>query len=372
VSGAAHGSYYFSVGEPSGDVHAARVVEELRRRGITAITGVGGPHMQGAGARLEHTIDGMSAIGLAEIVTSIPHHARQLSRARKLLRTNGCALTVLVDYPGYNLRLAAAAGRCGVPVLYYIAPQLWAWGRRRIRAMREFVTHVAAILPFEEEFFARQGVPTTFVGHPLLDRPPPPSREAARQQLGLSNSATVLGLFPGSRSGERARLQPTFLDTARCVWDADPTIQIALATQPDFTARTLGEEGIATGLSELVMSASDVVLCKSGTTTLEAAISGKPLCIAYRMHPLTYRIASRVVACRHIGLVNLLLDRRAVPEFVQDSATPENMSRALQTLLDANGRVTQRQRDDLAEVRHLMGTPGAARRVSDLAMELAA
>ncbi|MGH7699354.1 MAG: lipid-A-disaccharide synthase, partial [Gemmatimonadales bacterium] len=188
---------YVSAGEPSGDAHAAPVVSALRRRmPDPAIEAFGGPLVERAGATVLDRMESFSVVGFVEAIGKIPAHFRLLGRVRQRFRAGRYDLAILVDYPGYHLRAAAAATAAGVPVLYYIAPQMWAWGAGRVRKLVGAVRRLAVILPFEEQFFRERGVPATFVGHPLRDRAPPPPREAARRALGLDAARPTLGLFP--------------------------------------------------------------------------------------------------------------------------------------------------------------------------------
>src|SRR5213078_44499 len=223
---------YISAGEPSGDAHAAAVVSALKRR-LPAVTveAFGGPDLEAAGAVVLDRMERFSVVGFVEALWKLPAHLRLLGRVRDAFRAQRYDLVILVDYPGYHLRAAAAARAAGIPVLYYIAPQMWAWGVGRVRKLTT-VQRLAVILPFEEPFFRQRGVPATFVGHPLRDRVPPPPRAEARRMLGLDPSRPMLGLFPGSRSQEIARLWPVFRDAAAAVLAEHPTAQVVVAGTP--------------------------------------------------------------------------------------------------------------------------------------------
>lgn len=336
------------------------------------VEGVGGDAMRAAGARLIAHADRLSAMGLCEAAASLPRHLGLLRRLTHALRTGRYTLAVVVDYPGFHLRVARAAARCGVPVLYYIAPQLWAWGRWRLPLLRAHVRRLAVILPFEQPFFRSRGVPSTFVGHPLLDHEPPPARLRARRQVGMPPEAPLLALFPGRRAAERRRLWPAFRIAARLLRRDLPGLEVAVAAaDPGADA---AEEGIRSWAGEpaVLAAAADAALCKSGTTTLEAALAGLPHVVAYRLHPVTYAVARGAVTVPHVGLVNLLAGRLVTPELLQAAATPERLARAVLPLLDRDGRPAREQREAFAAVRATLGTPGAGRRVAALALELAA
>lgn len=364
---------FVSAGEPSGDAHAAEVVRRLfaDQEGI-AVDGIGGPRMEEAGARLIARMEDLSAIGVAEVLRSVPAHVALLARLRRRFTLERYDLAVLVDYPGFHLRLARVAAGRGVPVLYYIAPQLWAWGAWRLPALRRSVSHLAVILPFEQAFFAGRGIPTTFVGHPLLDRPPTPTRDAARRVLGLGSDVPLLTLSPGSRRAEIRRLWPTLRRAAHRLREAVPDLEVLLLEAPCGVAPADEAFRVWRGDPAVAFAAADAGLCKSGTTTLEAALAGMPMVIAYRMHPASFALAKRVVSVPSVGLVNLIAGRGVAPELLQGEATPEALASAALPLLDPAGREASEQRDALETVRSALGSPGAAGRVAELGRELAA
>ena len=359
-----------SAGEPSGDLHAAGVISVLRDRfPESQFSGMGGPRMVAAGAGLTTRMETLTTIGFTQVVRTLPAHVRLLSAMRRELARGHTDMVLLTDYPGLHLRVARAAAKHGVPVLYYIAPQMWAWGERRVAVLREAVAHLAVILPFEEQFFSRRGVRTTFVGHPLLDRKRPTAQEA-RKAVGLGESTPVLGLFPGSRKTEVRRLWPILREAARLVCKSVPEVEVVVATVPGLEYH--GGDGFRLWAADspTVMAVSNAAICKSGTSTLEAVLADTPMVICYRMDAISYAIAKRVVRCPHIGLVNLVAGREVAPEYVQGAATAEQLARHVLVLLDSDGREGSRQRDAFALVRERLGTPGASRRVADLAAGL--
>jgi len=312
-----------------------------------------------------------SVVGFVEALWKVPAHLRLLGRVRAAFKAGRYDLAILVDYPGYHLRVAAEAAALGIPVLYYIAPQMWAWAPGRVRKLTA-VRRLAVILPFEEAFFRDHGVAATFVGHPLKDRPAPPPRPEARRMLGLDSQRPVLGLFPGSRALEVKRLWPAFRDAATRVRQARPDVQVVAAGTPHAHYPDAGAIHLHVGDPLAVFAAADAGLCKSGTTTLEAALADVPMVIAYRLNPVSFAIAIRMLRVPHVGLVNLIAERDVSAELLQDAVTPGALADAVLPLLDPESVAARRQREGLALVRQRLGSPGAADRVAALALELCA
>jgi lipid-A-disaccharide synthase len=360
---------FLSAGESSGEQHAAAVAASLRVAAPdAALAGLGGQAMADAGVHLVHDLAFLQTVGLVEVASALPAHARAYAAITRELHRRPYDLVILVDYPGFHRLVARLARRLGIPVLHYIAPQLWAWGAWRARRIRHAVSRMAVILPFEEGFFHERGIPATFVGHPLLDTPRP-SREEARASLGLEPGAPMLGLFPGSRPTERGRLWPAFRDAAATLQrTGDLRVFIAATDAAAFPGSAALGSRLAPSAS--VAAAADVAIAKSGTTTLELALAGTPHVLAYRMHPATYVAARRAVRVPWIGLVNLILGRAVVPEVVQGAVTAPRLATLTEPLLHAPA--AQEQRAAFREVTRRLGTPGAARRVADLALEMVA
>jgi lipid-A-disaccharide synthase len=362
-------------GEASGDLHASGLASALARiRPDLSLAGVGGARMEAAGVTLLERSDRMAVMGFVEVLRQVPRHYALLSSLKRRLRSGGVALLVVIDYPGFNMKLAAAAAAAGVPVLYYITPQVWAWGAGRLAKLARIVTRAATILPFEESLLQSHGINATFVGHPLLDRiSEMPDRTEARRALGLKDDDTVLALFPGSRAQEIDRHLDDFVRTAQLLEQARSGLRVMVSAAPTVTidpARCPYPR--VPSASFTVLRAADAALCKSGTTTLEAAVAGCPLAVAYKTSSWTYAIARRVVKIPHIGLVNVVAGREVAREFVQDAVIPERMAETLQPLLTPGDVTRSRMLEGLADVRARLGTPGAADRVAAIASELAA
>lgn len=355
-------------GEASGDLHAAGLAAALRERHPEwRLTGMGGARMVAAGVDVAERTDTTAVMGFVEVLRTVPKHYALLKAFRRRLESGAVSCLVTIDYPGFNLRLAAAAKAARVPVVYYITPQVWAWGADRLPKMARLITKAAVILPFEEELLRSHGIDATFVGHPLLDRAVNmPDRATARRSLGVPDDARVLALFPGSRQQEIDRHLDAFVHTARLLEQRVPGLVVLVATAPGMSIpkehcpfRQVTESSLA------VLRAADAGVCKSGTTTLEAAVAGCPLVVAYRTSPWTHAIARRVVRIPRIGLVNVVAGREVAREFVQDAVVPGSMADAVAPLLVAGDERTRMLRD-LEEVRVRLGTPGAAARVAEM------
>jgi lipid-A-disaccharide synthase len=327
--------------------------------------------MAAAGVRLLERIESLLAMGFAEPVIRLWTHISLLGRLRRRFAQGRYDLVILVDYPGFNLRVAEAAASTGIPALYYIAPQAWAWAPARAERLRRSVRSAAVILPFEEPFFAARGVPARFVGHPLLDSTYP-SRSEARQQLGLEPERPVLALLPGSRPLEVRRLWPTLREAARRLRLLRPDLAVVVPAVNGCAYP--GAEGVrlcwAGGAAPL--AAADVAVCKAGTGALEAALTAVPSVVVYRTDPVSYALARRVARVRSVALVNLLAGGEAVPELLQERARPAAILAAVLPLMDRDGPAALRQQLAYRQVREQLGGPGAADRTASMALELVA
>lgn len=364
---------FLSAGEPSGDLHGAEVIRALRERypGAT-LEAFGGPLMAAAGAHVQVRMEGIAAFGAVEVVQKIPAHLRLLEQLKAGFARSAWDLVILIDYPGFHLRVAEAARRAGIPVLYYIAPQLWAWRPGRAPRFARACSQLAVVLPFEEAFFASVGVGARYVGHPLLDRGAPPSRQEARHALGVGPDEQVLAIFPGSRTGEVERLWPSFRAAGTDLLRRGAASRVLVATTPHGHYPEPGPLELVAGEPVRVLAAANAAIVKSGTTTLEAALTDTPMVVAYRVHPVTYALTHRLLTVPWFSLVNLVAERRVVPELLQGAASVERLVAEALPLLDPHSAEHRAQLEGLELVRARLGTPGAAHRVAAMAAELLA
>ncbi len=361
-------------GEASGDLHGAHLVKALKALSPSLqIVGIGGASMRAAGAELVKDIPQLDVMGLIGL-SAVKAMLQRISRIRKLIKEERWDLVVLIDNPGLNFHFARVARACGLKVLYYIAPQVWAWRRGRMRWIQQRVDHVLAILPFEESLYQKAGVRCTFVGNPILDEVSQSyDRQALRRQFGLSDAGPVIGLFPGSRKAELLEHIPLLLETVKRLAERHPAMQFILAQassiQDQFLAGLLKGSAVPIRVfrnqASEVMAASDLLVVKSGTSTLQAAVVGTPMILFYRASSwITYRLARLLIRVPWIGLANLVAGRGIVPELIHDEATPERLVQETERLL-ADPRAYEEMKTALRSVRQALGTPGASRRAAE-------
>jgi lipid-A-disaccharide synthase len=365
----------FVTGEASGDLHGAGVARALTEAGAPyRLTGVGGDGMRAAGVELIAHTRSLAVMGFIEPLKLVPRFYRLLGELRARIESGRVALVILIDYAGFNMKVAAAAAAAGVPVLYYITPQVWASRAGRLAKLSRTITRAAVILPFEETLLRAHGIDATFVGHPLLDRALSlPDRTEARRAIGIGPDDRLLALFPGSRAQEIARHLDPFVATARELQRRDPSLRVVVGAAPHVTIPVERcPFPLVHSASFPLLRAADAAMCKSGTTTLEAAIALCPMVVAYRTSPIEYALARRLVKIPFIGLVNIVAGREVAREFVQDALQPVAVADTLEPLLQRGSVVRAEMIDRLRVVRDSLGEAGAATRVASMAVALAA
>jgi lipid-A-disaccharide synthase len=359
-------------GEASGDLHGATLARALASLapGIR-IGGMGGARMAAAGVRLVRRAERVTVVGGTEVFGRLPALWSAFKALRRVLRYRRPGVLVLIDFPEFNLRLARVARRRDVPVVYFIAPQLWAWRPGRVHTMARDVSRVLAIFPFEVGLYQEAGVPVEFVGHPVLDVLPELSRDATRAEL-AAEGETLVGLLPGSRDAEVRRHLPVLLEVARRITARRPRARFVIPVASTIAVSGVREAAEASSLrvtvlpgeAYRVMAAADVALVASGTATLETACYGTPMVVLYRLSAVSHAIARRMVrGVSHISLPNIVAGREIVREFIQDEATPEALTGAAMELLE-DDVARAAQRAALAEVRVRLGEAGAALRAA--------
>jgi lipid-A-disaccharide synthase len=360
-------------GEASGDLHGAGLVEALRRHAPgLAFSGMGGVRMRTVGVRLLADAGETAVVGVSELWEKRRALRAALRTLRGHLAEAGPALLICIDFPDFNLLLARTARRLGIPVCYFISPQVWAWRRGRVRTIRRLVRKMLVLFPFEETLYRAAGVDVAFVGHPLLDAlAAVPPRERCREQLGIAEGMNILGLLPGSRAAEIRRHLPLLLEAAGRVRAEESGVAVLLglsdtADRPAVEAAVAGAgvpARVIQGRTHEVMRAADFLMAVSGTVTLEAAVLETPMLITYRLGRLSYWLARLLVRVPFVGLPNLVADRGIVPELLQHDATPQRLAATALEILRSPARQGA-MRAALADVRRRLGEPGALDRAA--------
>jgi lipid-A-disaccharide synthase len=361
-------------GETSGDLHGAKLVSAMQKRSKGLVfCGIGGRALKETGVDILIDASEISVVGITEVFSKTPGILKGLRMVKKTLKTAHPDLLILIDFPDFNLHVAATAKKNNIPVLYYISPQIWAWRPGRVKKIGELVDHMAVILPFEEEFYKKQHIPVTFVGHPLLENSLPPKEALEGKWL---EDIPVIGLLPGSRHGEIARHLPVMLDSARILFQKIRPVKFIISLAPDVEEKyiedivkkfngTVAFEIVSEGVQR-IFEESRIVVAASGTVTLEAAISGTPMVIIYKVSPVSYFLGKNMIQVKHVGLVNLIAGKELVPELIQRAASPDEIANTVFKMLnDPPGLKTLGH--ELMNIRDKLGGPGASERVADIA-----
>jgi lipid-A-disaccharide synthase len=367
-----------SCGEPSGDLYAGALVAELRARNPSVtVFGFGGDRMRAAGARMVGDFAGLAVTGLSEAVRVLPRSYAMYRRLVAAAASQRPDVFVAIDFPDFNFRLMAAVHRLGIPIVYYISPQLWAWRPGRMQTMKRFVDRVLVIFPFEAPLYERAGVPVQFVGHPLVDLArASQSRDVFRREKGLRPDAPTVALLPGSRANEVHRIAPCLVSTLPLVRARVPDVQFVVARAPGlsdelFAPWLTSGVTIVEGQADDVLVASDIVITASGTATVQAALHERPMVVVYRLSPLTYRLGKPFLKVDTYAMPNLVAGRRVVPELIQDACTPGRIAQEAIDLLTSPERHAA-MREALRGVRRQLGSSGASGRAAAAVLEVAA
>lgn len=368
------------VGEASGDMHGAELVKAmLEQNPNLTFFGVGGNHLQQVPFEAVFTVAKLTGMGLLELAGNIKNIVAAYRVLRRSLRARRPSLLILIDFPEFNLRLAKLAKKLGVPVLYYVSPQVWAWRRGRIRQIARAVDRMAVVFPFEVGLYERHQVPVEFVGHPLLDVVKVTrDRGVALRDIGLDKRRPIVALLPGSRRKEVAYHLPIMVDAAmqlKRVHDAQFFVLRANTLARAELQKELDRAGFAIPIVESgrydAINAADLVWAASGTATLETALLEKPMIVVYKVSSITYWAARLLVNVKHIGIANIIAGKAIVPELVQSELSAERLVSESQTILN-DPTVRERMIANLSNLRRQLGSPGAARRVAELAVSMIA
>ncbi|MBU0478463.1 lipid-A-disaccharide synthase [bacterium] len=360
-------------GETSGDLHGSNLVRYMKEidPGLKFI-GMGGHRMRTAGVENIFNIDDLDIVGVGEVFRGIFKIKRRFNKLCEIMDEDHPKLVILIDYPGFNLRLAKQAKKRNIKVAYYISPQLWAWGKGRIKTVKAYVDKMIVILPFEEDFYKGYNVPVEFVGHPLLDIV---KTSGTREEILTSLDITgkhVVGLLPGSRKQEIRRILPALVQAAKMIKNSISDVEFVL-----LCAENIDEEDLEQVLHTLKisikiiknrtydgMSCCDLLIGASGTVTLEAALLNVPMIVVYKASPFTSFLFKTFLRVPHIGLVNIMAGERIIPELLQEEANPENISRCTLDILDSNEKMRD-IRNRLARIKEKLGSPGASKRAAE-------
>lgn len=359
VDGVGAKSVAIVAGEASGDLLGGLLIRALKGAGLaTDFVGIAGAKMQAAGARSLFPMEALSVRGYVEALGSLSKILRIRRRLARLLKTHRPRLFIGVDAPDFNLSLETGLKRAGIPTVHFVSPSVWAWRPKRIRKVKKAVEHALLIFPFEEDLYRQAGIPATYVGHPLAHALSEPDRKAARERLALNGEAEWVALLPGSRPGELKALADLFIRTAQRLHEKRPQVRFLVPLVNRETRRAFEEAlhkahahdlplRILFGHAHDALQAADCALVASGTATLEALLLDCPHVITYKVPWLTYQIMKRQALLPWVGLPNILAGRELVPEILQDQATPDNLSHALDKLL-CNEEARQAQTTEFA------------------------
>jgi lipid-A-disaccharide synthase len=367
-------------GEASGDLHGANLIRALKHSAPDlSISAMGGSEMKAAGAHILHDISSVSVMGFTEVLGKLGEIRRVKVLLERFLETGNPGLLILIDYPGLNLMLAKKARKLHIPVLYYISPKVWAWRSSRVQTIKKYVDRMAVILPFEKQFYQQYGYAVDFVGNPLLDSVKTSCTvEEFRRKHDIPSESRVVGILPGSRRQELAALLPVFLDAASLLQKHHDDLVFLLPLAPTLTMGDLQHTGLKDSSLDIrvisddrydLMAACDVAMAASGTVTLELAVLGIPMIVAYKLSPVTWFLAQRLVKLEFASLVNLVADREVVPELLQDRANGTSIAAVLGKLLN-DERYFNKMRQGLADVCSMLGQPGASERTARIALKM--
>ncbi|HAP66615.1 MAG TPA: lipid-A-disaccharide synthase [Nitrospinae bacterium] len=361
-------------GEDSGDLYGGNLAREIKKLSPDInISGVGGRQMKSAGVDIFCNVSDISVVGFWEVIEKLGLIRRLYKQVVEKLDSGDVKGVVLIDYPGFNLKVAKAAKERGIPVFYYISPQVWAWRKERVKTIKRYVDKMMVILPFEEEFYQKEGVEVKFVGHPLLEAIDPSlNKEEICRELGIDSKQLILGILPGSRKKEISYILPEILKASILIKEKYPSVQFLLplsqSIEEDYLKNFITSDysyiKVVKGKNYDVMKASDLLITKSGTSTLEAAIIGTPMIIVYKSSFLSYYLAKVLVNVTYAGLPNLLAGKEVAPELLQHKMIAKNITEKAIYYLEKKGRLEQ-MREELKNIKCSLGEQGVSKRTAE-------
>jgi lipid-A-disaccharide synthase len=359
-------TFFFVAGEASGDLHGARLLRALKEISPEAqFLGHGGDRMAQEGMEIKEHVNSLAIMGFAEVIKHLPYFRRLMRSTVALLEENRPDRVILIDYPGFNLRLAKKIHPLGIPITYFILPQVWAWKEKRVHLLRDYVDQALCIFPFEEQWFRERGVEAMFVGHPFAEYEPPiMDRDTFYQSHGLELTKPLIALFPGSRQQEVDRHWPIFLRAVTRLRNNGDDLQIIVGKAPHVMLTPLPATiHVEQDTPRLALQHATTALLASGTATLEAAVFDTPLVACYRLNPLSWFLVKHMAKVPYASMVNLIADEQVVPEYLQENMTPECLAKAVEPLL----RDSPERNSMLAafkNVRKALGEPGVYERTA--------
>jgi len=364
-------SIWINAGEASGDMHGAMLAKELMKRDPELkIMGMGGPAMQKAHCDIRYPMQMINLVGLTEVLPKLPRLLKLFGKIENILKAERPKAIILIDCPDFNFRLVKIAHKLGIPVYYYITPQIWAWRQGRAKFLQKYVRKILCILPFEQQFFKERGVDAIYVGHPLMDIIPLAELDA------IQPDPNTIAILPGSRSKEISSLLPEFAKAAEMLSKDFPQLKFTIARAPGVKKEKLRKfwpAHLPVSISQpedryKLMRSAGAIMSASGTATLECALIGTPTLVAYKMAPLTAFLAKRIIKIKFASLANIIPDKLVLPEFLLENATAENFYAQIKEWV-GKPESAEKVREELAHLREQVGEAGVAGRTADIILQ---
>ncbi len=362
---------FIIAGEPSGDLHGAKLIRSLRGCDPnSSFIGHGGDAMKTAGMEIIEHVDSLSIMGFFEVLKHLPRMLKIMTNTIEAIAHLKPDRIILIDYPGFNLRLAKRIQFLNIPITYFILPQAWAWKEKRVEKIKKLIDQCISIFPFETEWFKSKGVKVSYFGHPFMDvQHVNESTKSFFERHGLNNQHPILTLLPGSRQQEVNNHWPLFIDTVEQIKHSIPELQIVVAKSSNVVFKEIPIDYKFEEDAQKAILAGTAALVCSGTATLECAIETVPMVVCYKLNPISWKIAKLLTKIKYTAIVNLIANERVVPECIQDEMNPGNLSEQLLPLLDTTSNLRSRMISDLEGVKRELGNPGVYERAAESILE---